>query len=280
MKVSVLMPIYRTDERFLREAVESVLAQTFADFEFLILDDSPDDDRARVVAEFSDPRIKYVKNDRNIGISASRNKLLDLAGGEYLAVFDHDDVCRPDRLEKQVAWLDAHPECGVVGGWTRLTSNGSVNTYPEDDRDIRRRMMLKPTVWHPASMIRASVLKEHGIRYEAEYSPVEDYMLWMKLLPHTKFHNLQEVVMDYRWHDANTSQLRKKQLMAADLSVRAWARTNYPGLYAEYEFHRRTVSRVRLFGIPLLKITTKDRETDVRLFGRIPVLSVARKYDV
>ena len=128
MKVSVLMPVYRTDERFLREAIESVLAQTFADFEFLILDDSPDDDRSRIVSEFNDPRITYMRNDRNIGISASRNRLLDMAKGEYLAVFDHDDICRPERLEKQVAWLDAHPKCGVIGGWTRFTSNGSVNT--------------------------------------------------------------------------------------------------------------------------------------------------------
>ena len=147
-------------------------------------------------------------------------------------------------------------------------------------RDIRRRMMLKPAVWHPASMIRASVLREHGIRYEAEYSPVEDYMLWMRLLPHTEFHNLQEVVIDYRWHDSNTSLVRKKQLIEADLGVRAWAKVNYPNLYAEYEFRRRTVRRVRLFGIPVLKITTIDRDTDVRLFNCIPVISVSRKYDV
>lgn len=280
MKVSVLMPIYRTDAGFLREAIASVLSQTFRDFEFLILDDCPEDDRSRVVAEFGDPRIAYLRNDSNLGISASRNRLLDLAKGEYLAVFDHDDICRPERLSKQVAWLDAHPKCGVVGGWSRLTSNGSVNTCPEDDRDIRRGMMLKPTVWHPASMIRASVLKDHGIRYEAEYSPVEDYMLWMRLLPYTEFHNLQEIVIDYRWHGSNTSQVRKKQLMDSDLSVRAWAKANYPDLYTEYEFRRKTVRRIRLFGVPFLKVTTRDRETDVRLFDHIPFLSMHRKYDV
>ena len=278
MKVSVLTPIYRTDEGFLREAIESVLNQTFRDFELLLLDDCPEDDREKVVRSYDDPRIVYVRNERNLGIAESRNRLMDMAKGEYFAVFDHDDVCRPDRLEKQVAWLDAHPECGVVGGWTRLTTNGAVNTYPEGDHDVKYGLMSSPTLWHPASMIRASVLKESGIRYEAEYSPVEDYMLWMKLLPHTGFHNLQEVMIDYRWHDDNTSLVRKKQLVAADLRVRAWAKVHYPELYTEYEFRRRVVRRVRLFGLLVLKITSVERETDVRLFGVIPFLNIQRRF--
>ena len=98
MKVSVLMPIYRTDERFLREAIVSVLAQTFGDFELLLLDDCPDDDRESVVKSYKDARIFYVRNDRNLGIAASRNRLLDLAKGEYLAVFDHDDIWRGRRV--------------------------------------------------------------------------------------------------------------------------------------------------------------------------------------
>lgn len=277
-KVSVLTPIYRTDEGFLRAAIESVLGQTFRDFELLLLDDCPEDDREKVVRSYDDPRIVYVRNERNLGIAESRNRLMDMAKGEYLAVFDHDDVCRPDRLEKQVAWLDAHPECGVVGGWTRLTTNKATNTYPEGDREIKYGLMSSPTLWHPASMIRASVLKDHGIRYEAEYSPVEDYMLWMRLLPHTVFHNLQEVVIDYRWHDGNTSVVRKKQLVAADLRVRAWAKVHYPELYTEYEFRRRVVRRVRLFGVTILKITSVEREADIRLFGAIPFLNIQRRF--
>ena len=117
MKVSVLTPIYRTDERYLREAIESVLGQTFADFEFLLLDDCPEDNREAVVRSYNDRRIVYLKNDRNLGIAASRNRLIDLAKGEYLAIFDHDDICRPERLAKQVSYLDANPECGVIGGY-------------------------------------------------------------------------------------------------------------------------------------------------------------------
>ncbi|MBO7720928.1 MAG: glycosyltransferase family 2 protein [Kiritimatiellae bacterium] len=278
MKVSVLTPIYKTDERFLRETIESVLAQTFSDFEFLLLDDCPEDDRAGVVGSYDDKRVLYVKNDRNLGITASRNRLIDMAKGEYLAVLDHDDVCRPERFAREVAYLDAHPGCGVVSGWTRLTSNGSVNTYPEDDHEIKYGMMSGPTLWHPASMIRKSVLDVCGVRYEEEYFPVEDYMLWMKLLPRTEFHNIQEVLLDYRWHAGNTSVKCKRRLIESDLRVRAWAKVHYPELYTEWEFRRESVKRVRLFGLPLLKITTGERETDVRLFDRVPFINVQRRF--
>ena len=276
MKVSVLTPIYKTDERFLREAIESVLRQTFADFEFLLLDDCPEDDREAVVRSYDDKRIVYLKNDRNLGITASRNKLIDLAKGEYLAVFDHDDICRPERFAKEVAYLDAHPECGVVGGWTKPT-NGTPNVYPESDHTIKLAMMEGASVWHPASMIRRSALDAAKVRYEAEFTPVEDYMLWMRLLPHTVFHNLQEVVLDYRWHANNTSVVRKRELDAQAARVKAWAKVHEPELYAEYELRRETMRRVRLFGIPVLKITTSGRETEIRLFDRIPFLRLSRR---
>ena len=279
MKVSVLTPIYRTNESYLRVAIESVLAQTFADFELLLLDDCPEDGREAVVKSYDDPRIVYLKNERNLGISASRNKLIDLAKGEYLAVFDHDDICRPERFAKQVAYLDAHPECGVVGGWTK-PSFGKPNTYPESDHAIKIAMMNGASVWHPASMIRKSSLVEAKARYEDEYTPVEDYMLWMRLLPHVGFHNLQEVVLDYRWHETNTSVVRKRELDEQVARVRAWAKVHLPELWAEYEFRRETERRLRIFGIPVLKVRSSVRETVFRLFDRIPVASFSRRFRI
>ena len=279
MRVSVLTPIYKTDERFLREAIESVLDQTFADFELLLLDDCPEDSREAVVRRYDDKRIVYLKNDRNLGIAASRNKLIDLAKGEYLAVFDHDDICRPERLAKEVAYLDAHPECGVVGGWTK-PSCGTPNAYPESDHAIKLAMMEGASVWHPASMIRKSVLDAAKARYEADCSPVEDYMLWMRLLPHTTFHNLQEIVLDYRWHAGNTSVVRKRELDAQVARVKAFAKVHEPELYAEYELRRETMCRVRFFGIPLAKITVDGRETQVRLFDHIPLLRISRRFRI
>ena len=277
MKVSVLTPVYKTDRRYLRAAIESVLAQTFSDFEFILMDDCPEDSRESVVRSYDDPRIVYLKNDRNLGISESRNRLIDLARGEYLAIFDHDDICFPDRFAKEVAYLDAHPACGVVGGWLRQTSNGSLTRYPEDDHEIKVDLMHEASIWHPAAMIRKSVLEANGIRYRERYSPTEDYMLWMELARVTCFHNLQEPVLDYRRHATNTTFVRARELAASEARCRAWARVNLPELYMEYEFRREMVRHVRLFGIPVLKITTAGRETEVRLFDHIPFLRLSRR---
>ena len=105
-KVSVLMAVYNTKEQYLREAIESVLAQTFKDFEFILLDDASSDINVKKTIEsYSDKRIKYLCNEVNLGIADTRNKLIDLANGEYLAVMDHDDVSLPMRLQKEVDYL-------------------------------------------------------------------------------------------------------------------------------------------------------------------------------
>ena len=117
------MPIWNTQEEHLREAMESILNQTYRDFEFLILNDSPDNTKLdEIVASYADPRIRYARNEKNVGITPSRNKLLQMAQGEYIAIFDHDDISEPQRLERQVAYLDAHPEVGVLGAGVRYGS--------------------------------------------------------------------------------------------------------------------------------------------------------------
>lgn len=116
-KVSVLVPVYRPREEYLRACIDSILSQTFCDFELLLLDDCPEDRTAEaVIKSYADGRIRYSRNPANLGISASRNLLIDMARGEYLAVMDHDDISLPERLEKETAYLDAHPEVGVVSG--------------------------------------------------------------------------------------------------------------------------------------------------------------------
>lgn len=177
-KVSVLMPVYKTPEKFLREAIESILAQTFTDFEFLILDDCPTDDREQVVKSYADKRIKYAKNAQNMGISASRNKLIDMAQGEYLAIFDHDDISLPERLEKEVSYLDTHPKCGVVSCAKKNIIGGKIDAYPENNAEITRQLFVSCCIVHSASVFRKSMLNDLNLRYETEYSPAEDYALY------------------------------------------------------------------------------------------------------
>lgn len=275
-KVSVLMPIYKTQEIYLREAIESILEQTFLDFEFLILDDCPEDDREKIVKSYNDKRIKYFKNEKNLGISASRNKLIDMAQGEYLAVFDHDDISVPTRLEKQVSFLETHSEVGVISGQLEHFPKKKVTTHPENNLDIKVSLMQADVIAHTAMMVRASVLNKYGIQYEEEYSPAEDYKIVLQLLKYTMFHNIQEVLVKYCNFDGNTSHLQKEKMINADALCRCFAAKEYPYLYQQIKqpLCKRRLW-LKLFGfIPLIKIKKMPNKSKVYLFGFIPLYSM------
>ena len=269
-RVSVLLPVYNTKEDHLREAIDSILGQTFGDFELLIVNDaSPDPNVERVVQSYADNRIRYAANPVNLGISGTRNRLLDMAKGAYLAIMDHDDISLPQRFEKEVAYLDAHPDVGVVSCFPELFQDRTgVERMPVEDADIRVALVTNCALFHSASMIRKNVLAEHGIRYEEAFSPAEDYALWCRLIPHTRFHNLPEVLFRYRFHSSNTSLTQRERMLRGGLAVRCLVKAEYPALYAMYEQTATYVTRVKLFGcIPFLKIVQKGERRTCFMFG-------------
>lgn len=277
-KVSVLTPIYNTNPQHLREMIESILNQTFTDFEFLILNDSPDNKEIEnIVKEYAahDKRIKYSKNDKNMGITPSRNKLLKMAKGEYLAIFDHDDISVPDRLAREVEYLDTHPHIGVVSGWAHYFGSkyNDVCKTPEFDSQIKVYLTENCFVLHSATMIRKSVLVDNGIEYEEFYTPAEDYRLWARLMDITHFYNIQDILIHYRWGGNNTSIIMNTAREEAAANIRMELSSKYP------EYRRMavktmvpgTVFRLRLFGkIPLLKI----KHNWVLLFEFIPLFKI------
>ena len=271
-RVSVLTSIYNTNPAHLRECIDSILAQTFTDFEFIILNDSPDNaELDSVIASYNDPRIRYEKNAHNIGISKSRNRLLKMARGEYIAIFDHDDISVPERLEKQVEFLDRHPHIGVVSGWLEyFGADTHIWQTPEFDLDIRVHLTQNCAVAHTAAMIRKSILAAHNIEYEEFYTPAEDYRLWARLMDVTHFHNLQMVLVKYRWENNNTS----RRLCALSERAAAHIRMELGGKYPEYRHAYKhtgnagTTFRLRPFGvIPLIKI----KRNWIYLFEAIPL---------
>lgn len=236
VKVSVLIPVYNA-ENFIKESISSILNQTFSDFELILLDDASTDNSEAVISQFNDPRIRCYKNERNLGISGTRNKLMDLASGEYLAVMDNDDLSLPDRLAVEVAFLDAHRDVAMLGGWMKLFCAAPARTLKAK---IKKMIVNLGWVWrqpaevtlketlrgntcmHSSMMLRADDMRKHNIRYNAEYTPAEDYDLVRQVLAAgLKVRNLQRVLIKYHLHGDNFS-IKKKQLMKkADLRVKA-----------------------------------------------------------
>ena len=275
-RVSVLMPVYNTRPEHLREAVESILSQSFTDFEFLVFNDGSTDGQVeQTVLSYADARIRYVRSERNLGISGARNTLLDMAEGEYLAVMDHDDISLPGRLEKEVAFLDGHPETGLVGCQTADVKGRGVSRFPLDDRALRKSLMFHcGDICHPSCMMRRSVLEEHNLRYEEAFSPAEDHALFCRMLPYTKFANLPEVLFCYRSWDGNTSHRQALNMEAAKYGVLEFARRDNPELWAMAQTHVCRIYRYRLLGLPVLSKMVSRRETRWLLFNALPVWRV------
>ncbi len=271
-KVSVLMPVYKTKPEYLREAIQSIQKQTLSDFELVIVDDCPEDDRSVLVDEFKDPRIRYYLNEKNLGISASRNKLMDLARGEYYAVFDHDDVSDPRRLELEATYLDNHPLVGAVSSQVEFFPEYRVTAFPSDNYSIKQHLVFENCVPHTALMLRASVLKEHGIRYESDYSPCEDFMLCLRLMRYTMFYNFPDILVKYRFYPENVSNTRYELMHDRGALCRSYAERHYSYFYRREYGAKYWIKLFDLF--PLFKVKRYQNKSMVYLFGFLPILSM------
>lgn len=216
-RISVLMPAYKTQPRHLREAIDSILTQTYHNFELIILDDCPEDKTVEeVVKSYSDERIKYFRNQKNLGIAENRNKLLDLSFksmSEFIAIADHDDIQLPTKLEKMIHVLDENPHIGVVGTgyweWWEKSDKSEIRLLPEFDFLIRLYIFLQRAGILGASMVRKELLKKNNIRYLHQFSENSEQIMWQDMLNLTQFYNIQEPLMKYRWHDTNSSVILK-----------------------------------------------------------------------
>jgi glycosyltransferase involved in cell wall biosynthesis len=201
-RVSVIMGVYNC-ERYVAEAIESILNQTYRDFEFIIIDDKSTDRSSEIISSYAkkDRRIKVVKNKKNLGLTRSLNIGLKIARGEFIARMDADDISRPRRLERQVAFLDKHEEIGLVSTFADIIDcNGKKIgeiKYATDDATIRRRMMERNQFIHPASIFRRSVEKVGG--YDETFRSAQDCEFFPRIMTEFKAANLPEKLLKYRW---------------------------------------------------------------------------------
>jgi glycosyltransferase involved in cell wall biosynthesis len=212
--VSIVMSVYNGTP-FLREAIESILSQTFSDFEFIIINDGSSDESETVIQSYQDARIRYVPQENNSGLAASLNHGLTLATGTYIARMDSDDICVATRLEEQVAFLNTHTDIGVIGTWAQTFGESSfVWKNPTAPQDIAARLLFSSCLLHPTVMLRAAVLIAANVRYDDTLRSAQDYALWVALLPHTKFANLPKVLLHYRLSPTAISATRRTEQLA------------------------------------------------------------------
>jgi glycosyltransferase involved in cell wall biosynthesis len=211
--VTVLMPVYNA-EKFLREAIDSVLDQSLNDFEFLIFDDGSTDSSAEIISTYDDPRINFVKLQNNRGLIATLNTGLDMAKGTYIARMDADDICHRDRLAIQLEFMENHREIVACGTWFQMIPSGLVVRHPSEDSEIRSAMLSYCALGHPTTMLRASFLAEKSLRYNESYPAAEDYELWTQIVPNGNLANLPHVLLQYREHEGQVSaQMQAVQLL-------------------------------------------------------------------
>ncbi len=230
-KVSIIMSVYK-GERFLQESVESIINQTFKNFEFIIINDGSTDNTAKTLESYTDPRIRLF-NQENMGLTKSLNKAIKLSSGKYIARMDADDIALPERLQKQVDFLDANPDVGVVGtGNLVIDEQGKVigrKVYPSFDSELRRALIGYNPFLHASVMIKREVFEIVGI-YNERNAKGQDYELWFRIANHFKLANLPEILMSHRWRGDNISLLNENEQYRASISTRldAIRKKQYP----------------------------------------------------
>ncbi len=227
--ISVIMSIYSEPIEWICEAIDSILKQTFSDFEFIIINDNPNRIENQEVLfkyQHKDQRIILIQNDTNIGLTKSLNKGLALAKGKYIARMDADDISLPYRFEKQFAFMEKHPEVGVCGSWIKYFGyKDSICPYPEEHHCMF--LFFKSVFAHPVVFIRKKILSIHKLQYDEALIYSQDYDLWERLYPYTQFHNLSEVLLYYRISDLQISNNHTQEQLKITSKIRRRAFNRY-----------------------------------------------------
>jgi len=215
-ELSIIMPVYNV-EYFVASAIQSVLEQTYQDFELIIINDGSTDGSKTVINSFTDKRISYFENEINSGIVYSRNKGLKMAKGKFVGMFDADDIAHREKFEKQIAFLEKNPEFGMVGSWAKfidaegkhIPSGWKLKAKPEA---IPAIMLFKNYFVQSAVLYRRECISNY--KFQDGFDILEDYLMWYEILKKYKVWNLQEYLIKYRIHEGGVTkkyQLEKEE---------------------------------------------------------------------
>lgn len=217
--ISVIMPVYN-ESLYIKDAIKSILNQSYQDFELIIIDDASTDNTVDLINQFNDDRIILIQKKNNTGYTDSLNLGIEKCSGRYIARMDGDDICHEDRFKMQFEFLDNNLDYILCGSQFKRIDGQSSFILPAENDEIKAMLLRGNQFIHPSVMIRKSVLIENNLRYNKEREPAEDYDLWVRLMPYGKFNNLIKPLVTYRIHAGQISQRSFKIQKEQDFHTR------------------------------------------------------------
>jgi glycosyltransferase involved in cell wall biosynthesis len=222
-EVSVVMPVYRC-EKYIKESIESILGQTFRDFELIIISDDSTPEMKNILAGFqnSDSRVVAIHQDRK-GYFFSRNQCCKIARGTFIAVMDCDDISYLGRLATQVQFLKENPDIGAVGSWYKVIDKSGIVSgkfyFPVSPMVVRWTLLFGNSIGHGTIMMRRQILENVGFYNSGDAGFCEDYDLWVRLLKNTNIANIPKFLLKYRIHHESISQKQQQLLYSSAIEI-------------------------------------------------------------
>lgn len=262
--ISVIAGNYNTPPKFVKKAIRSVLEQTYQNFEFIIVDDCSTDDSLETIKAFDDPRIKILSTEKNSGLATALNKALEVCQGEYIARMDLDDVCVPERFEKQIAFMRDNPDVILCGTQIMyIDENGDsplgvrttkFNVDPEEYR-IYLLFANNPMIIHPTWMFNRRLLTNYNIRYKEQYKYSQDYAMLVSCADHARCAVIPDVLLHYRVHKKAASAMKKKAQRKYDYEIIQEQLDRLHLVLPEElkELHHRYLQKVKLYDTKMWK---------------------------
>jgi glycosyltransferase involved in cell wall biosynthesis len=262
-KTTFLLPAYNSG-KYIADTIQSVLAQTERDFELLIIDDASPDNTFEVASSFQDRRIKLIKNPHNLGLVGTLNMGLDMIDSDYIARMDNDDICVPNRLEKQLSFMEVNKEVGLCGSSIQYFPNHLNLKLPVFDSAIKFGLLFGNTIAHPSVILRRSALRD--TRYSEEFTNAEDYEMWTRLALKTKFYNIPDYLIKYRIHENQMSSRKAAEQQNLSYKIKQKFLSHFLDISEDPELFLDTVYRTSsLKRSQKLKLLFKIKKINVNI---------------
>jgi glycosyltransferase involved in cell wall biosynthesis len=281
--VSVLMPVYNA-EKHLKEAIDSILSQSYTHFEFLIINDGSTDSSEGIIQSYADERIRLIVNAGNKGLIYSLNHGISQCRGKYIVRMDADDISLPQRIEEQVTFMEQHADVGVCGcNYTQFTTSSETSYKAASNHDeILSYMIFNSSVVHPSLILRRSVLLTLDPVFSVGYQHSEDYELWSKLIAINKFSAVNKWLFRYRIHESQVTKTHNTQQLVSANKVRKELLDKLDFSYTEKELgllsqmaahqlfdHKKEIELLELFFEKLIAQNELSKKIDPVVFKQV-----------